>query len=48
MVKVEIALNTLGDGWWFNLGIGYEKVDLIKWKYVMTLELIFFTVYFRW
>jgi len=47
-MKVEIAWNKIDKEWWFDIGISYQTTSYYKSKRVITIALLFFSLYFRW
>ena len=49
VMNIECMLNCLESDWWFDLGVSYQKTPYHHThKKVMTLSLVFFSVYIRW
>jgi len=47
-MKIDIHLNQLHNSWWIGLGTSFQKTQLHPThKYILTLEVIFFSIYFR-
>lgn len=48
-MKIEVSLHTLDDKeWWFDLGISIHRTPYYEKKRVVTLALVFFSIYLRW
>ena len=48
-MSIEYELNYLEGDWWFDLGISYQKTPYHhEHKKVITVSLVFFSVYVRW
>ena len=49
MITIEFSLNTLDKkDWWFDLGISFGKTAYHSKKYVLTIALVFCSIYIRW
>lgn len=48
-MSIEISLNTIDNNFfWYELGISFQKVEYHPThRYVLTLALVFFSIYFR-
>jgi len=48
-MNIEVTLNTLDKKeWWFDLGVSYGRTNYHQKKHVVTIALVFFSVYVRW
>ena len=48
-MSIEYGLNCLEGDWWFDLGISYQKTPYHhEHRKVITVSLVFFSVYIRW
>jgi hypothetical protein len=48
-MTIEITWNTLGDDWWFELGIGCQRTEYhYNKKMVFVIALGIATIYIRW
>jgi len=45
-MKIEINFNKLCGDWWFDIGLSFQKMH-VEHKYVFTIALMFFSIYFR-
>lgn len=47
-MKIEFVLNKIDNEWWFDLGLSYQNVMHPQYKKVLTISLIFASIYIRW
>ena len=48
-MKIQVLLHTLDNKeWWFDIGISYQKAIYNRKKYLITIGIVFFSVYVRW
>lgn len=47
-ILIEISLNHINYEWWIDLGISYSRTQFMKQKHVITISLLFISLYIRW
>ena len=48
-MKIEIDWNVIGGDWFYGIGICLDqKKWLIKYKWVVRIQLLIFSIYIRW
>lgn len=48
-MKLELSWNKLGEYWWYGVGLCFDKSPYHgKYKNVFRIELLIFSIYFRW
>ena len=47
-MKIEFYKNQMDDLWWIRIGVGYHREDYFTHRHVISLSLIYYTLFIRW
>lgn len=48
-MEIEVGINKFDTGdWWYELGISYTHCKYHKYKRVLTMSIVIYSIYIRW